>query len=68
MFKKILATVGLAIASHLPLGVLILGKCLLNPVGFWQTLIFYGAGIYLLGGGSNCILDLPGGSPGCNLV
>ena len=49
MFKKVLATIGATVGCHIPVGLLILGKLLLNPVGFWQNFMFFGAGAYVLG-------------------
>lgn len=38
------------LALKLIFGIIILVLCVQSPVGFWQSFVFYGAGIYLLGG------------------
>jgi len=38
------------LVTFIPVWLFILGKVFFNPEGFWQEIVFYGAGIYVLGG------------------
>ena len=50
---KALIKLGLSIlvtaVAFIPLWIFLIAQNLLSPEGFWQKLVLYGAGIYLLG-------------------
>lgn len=49
MFKNILYSVLSLVAAFIPLWIFLFFRFLLQPNGFWQNLLIYGLGIYLLG-------------------
>ncbi len=40
----------MVLLTFIPVWVFILGRVMLQPEGFWQEIVFYGVGIYILGG------------------
>ncbi|MCK4358978.1 MAG: hypothetical protein KAW92_09590 [Candidatus Cloacimonetes bacterium] len=47
---KVLLSLGAFVVCHIPVGLIVIFKYLLNPEGFWQKAVVYGAGIYIFGG------------------
>lgn len=50
MLHRWFLTVIITIVVLIPTWIFLLAKSLLNPEGFWQTLVMYGLGFYLLAG------------------
>lgn len=50
MFTRFFATVIVVALMFIPTWIFLIAKSLLNPEGFWQTLVTYGLGFYFLAG------------------
>ncbi len=50
MFHRWFLTLVIAVLVLIPTWIFLLAKSLLNPEGFWQTLVTYGLGFYFLAG------------------
>lgn len=49
-FLKLLIQVVLVLTAGIPTWLILAGRYLAEPTGFWQNLVVFGIGFYLLGG------------------
>lgn len=49
VMRKVLFKLSVFIVCHIPIGLFIIFKYLLNPEGFWQKFVVYGVGGWVFG-------------------